>query len=154
MPIQPAITRPQTRVTHRELPLSGCHIVVTERGSRQTLEVLDAGGRLLSVISDSLLDPTVVRGAWRGVREGEAWTLVVGRSVAGPVSVTLSAARSRLVRRQHPNLAVSPSQCGGFWIAEASFAANRVSVTVDGEAAGGASVQPLSPLPPDQRESA
>ena len=81
MSIEPAVT--QTKITHRELPLSGCHIVVTERGPRQTLEVLDAHGRLLSVISDSLLDPTVVRGAWRGVREGGPWTLVVGRSVAG-----------------------------------------------------------------------
>ena len=151
MTIRPAATPPQPKVTHRELPKSGCHIVVTERGVRQTLEVLDSEGRLLSVISDSLLDPTVVRGSWRGVRDGETWTLVVGRSLAGPVQVTLSAGRSRLARRQ---LEVVPEQCGGFWIAEAAFAASRVSVSVDGVAAGSASVQPLNPLPPDQREPA
>jgi len=74
-----------------------------------------------------------------------------GRSIAGPVDLTLSAGRSRLARRR---LDIVPEQCGGFWIAEAAFAATRVTVSVGGVAAGSASVQLLSPVPPGQRKPA
>ena len=55
-------TNPQhtVAVTEKTLAVSGLRVVLTERGPRQTLQIEDSDGRLMGVISDSLLDPTVL----------------------------------------------------------------------------------------------
>ncbi len=124
-----------------ELPLSGVHAVTTDRSGRQTLEVFDDEGRLLGVVSDSTLDPAVLRGAWRGTHAGRPWALVVGRTqraqAPAPIAVTFSTGRPMHRRR----IDVAATGCGDFWLAEVASAATRVSVTVGGAAAGQSSVQ-------------
>jgi hypothetical protein len=124
-----------------ELPISGCTVVVTERGARQTLELLGPDGELIGVVSDSTLDQSVIRSAYRGSTAGAPWAVAAGRSLKSPVKVTFSASRSR---RDGRRVEVDPSGCGGFWVAEAAISASRVSVTVDGEDAGSSSLQSIS----------
>jgi len=133
-------------VTESTLPISGLRIVLTERGSRQTLEIDDSQGSLLTVISDSLLDPTVLRGGWRGVRDGQPWALVVGRSVSTPVGVTFTNKRFHLPGRAATiDLAeVSPQWIGDFWLAEEATGASRVRVSVAGVPAGTATLELVS----------
>jgi hypothetical protein len=128
--------RPQ--VTEVELPISGCTVIVTERGARQTLELLGPDEALLAVVSDSLLDPSVIRSAFHGVTGGQHWALAVGRSLKTPVRATFSAGR----RDRHPS-EVDATGCEGFWVAEAAVSAQRVSVTVAGEEAGSAALQSI-----------
>jgi hypothetical protein len=115
-------------------------VLVTERGARQTLELLSPDGELLGVVSDSLLDPSVIRSAFHGTTEGTAWALATGRSVNATVKATFSAGRAR---RDGRRVEVDATGCGGFWVAEAAISANRVSVTVDGEEAGSSSLQSI-----------
>jgi hypothetical protein len=129
------------KVSEVELPISGCTVVVTERGARQTLELLNPEGTLLGVVSDSLLDPSVIRAAFRGSKDGKPWALAAGRSLKTPVRATFSASRAR---RDGRRIEVDAIACGGFWVAEAAVGASRVSVTVDGEDAGSAGLQPIS----------
>jgi hypothetical protein len=129
------------QVSQIELPISGCTVIVTERGTRHTLEILNPGGDLLGVVSDSLLDPAVVRAAWRGTRDGQPWALAAGRSVSVPVVATFAPHRSL---RERPKVEVEAVHCGSFWVAEAAFVAARVSVTAAGEAAGSVALQPIS----------
>jgi hypothetical protein len=128
------------KVSEVELPISGCTVVVTERGARQTLELLNPEGTLLGVVSDSLLDASVIRATFRGSKDGEPWALAAGRSLKTPVRATFSTGRAR---RDGRSSEVEAIQCGGFWVAEASVGASRVSVTVDGEDAGSAGLQPI-----------
>lgn len=129
------------KVSEVELPISGCTVIVTERGERQTLELLSPEGGLLGVVSDSLLDPSVIRSAFRGSRAGEPWALAAGRALKTPVRATFSASRSR---RDGRLVEVEAIQCGGFWVAEAAISAQRVSVTVDGEAGESSGLQPIA----------
>ncbi len=128
-------------ISQVELTISGCTVVVTQRGARQTLEILSPAGDLLGVVSDSLLDPAVVRAAWRGTRDGQPWALAAGRSVAVPVVATFTGHRS--LRAGH-KAEVNAVHCGSFWVAEAQVSATRVSVTAAGEPAGGVALQPVS----------
>jgi hypothetical protein len=128
------------KVSEVELPISGCTVVVTERGSRQTLELLGPEGTLLGVVSDSLLDPAVIRGAFRGTAAGTHWALAVGRSLNGPVKATFSASRAH---RDKHRIEVDAIGCGGFWVAEAAVSASRVSVSTDGKIAGSAALQSI-----------
>lgn len=130
-------------VTEVTLPRSGLQVALTERGARQTLEINDSGGFLISVISGSSLDPSVLRGAWRGVRDGQPWALAVGRSVSRPVSVAFSGRRLHLSARSAASAAVVPEWIGDFWLAEAAIAATRVTVTVAGVPAGAAKLAHL-----------
>jgi hypothetical protein len=127
------------------LPLSGLRMVLTHRGSRQTLEIDDEQGRLVGVISDSPLDPAVVRGAWRGVHGGQPWALVIGRRDAGQVAVTFSSSRRRLFglagRQAEISDPVTPGGLGGFWIAEAAVDASRATVAVAGVTADSLALQ-------------
>ena len=135
-------------VKESTLPVSGLRVVLTHRGPRQTLEIDDAQGRLVSVISDSLLDPTVVRGAWHGVHDGQPWALVIGRSVSGQISVTFSRHRRRLLgwagRRNSEATEVKPRWIGEFWVAEAAVEATRATVAVAGIVADSFALEPVS----------
>jgi hypothetical protein len=126
------------RVSEIELPISGCTVMVTQRGTRQTLELLAPDESLISVVSDSVLDSSVIRAAFHGTTDGVPWALAAGRSLKTPVKATFSASRSRRDVRQ---VEVEASGCGGFWVAEAAISASRVSVTVDGADAGSSSLQ-------------
>lgn len=134
----PGILRSVPAVTDNELPLSGFRAVVTERARRHTLEIFDSAGELLAVVSDSPLDRSLIRGSWRGVREGRHWGLVVGRSVDGPLTVTFGSRRSG--RRR---IEVAPDPVGEFWFAEVAFASRHVAVTVAGVPAGEARLRPV-----------
>lgn len=139
-------------VTETTLPVSGLRLVLTERGPRQTLEIDDADGELLSVISDSLLDPAVLRGSWRGVRDGQPWALVVGRSsvrgsVSEPVAVTFTGTPGKLRHlpgHKGETLEVIPQWIGDFWLAEAPTRSARASVTVDGVPAGTSALEQVA----------
>jgi hypothetical protein len=135
------IAEDSPNVSEIELPISRCTVVVTERGARQTLELLGPDGELIGVVSDSTLDPSVIRSAYRGGTASAPWALAAGRSVKSPLKATFSASRSR---RDGRRIEVTASECGGFWVAEAAIAAHWVSVTVDGEANGSSSLQPIS----------
>jgi hypothetical protein len=135
------IAEDSPKVSEVELPISGCTVIVTDRGGRQTLELLGPDGDLLGVVSDSLLDPSVIRSAFHGTKAGAHWALAAGRSIKTPVKATFAASRSR---RDGRRVEVEATGCGGFWVAEAAISAHRVSVTVDGEAAGSSSLQPIS----------
>lgn len=128
------------RVSEVELPISGCTVLVTERGARQTLELLNPDGALLGVVSDSLLDPSVIRSAFRGVHNGQHWALAAGRSLKTPVRATFSASRAR---RDGRRVEVEAIGCGGFWVAEAAVSATRVSVTTEGKDAGSLALQSI-----------
>lgn len=91
-------------------------------------------------MSDSLLDPAVIRAAFRGVTAGVHWALAVGRSPHGPVKATFSASRGH---RDKHRTEVDAFGCGGFWVAEAAVSATRVSVTADGKPAGSAALQSI-----------
>ena len=135
------IAEDSPKLSEIELPISGCTVVVTERGGRQTLELLGPNEDLLGVISDSQLDPSAIRLAFHGTREGVQWALAAGRSLKNPVKATFAASRSR---RDGRRIEIEASGCGGFWVAEAAISAHRVSVTVDGDEAGSSSLQPIS----------
>ena len=137
----PRMLRSVPTVTDNELPLSGFHAVVTERASRHTLEIFDAAGELLTVVSDSPLDRSLIRGSWRGVRDGRHWSLVVGRIVDGPMTVTFGGNRRSGRRR----IEVAPAPHGEFWFAEAALPSIRVTVTVAGVPAGEARLRPVAP---------
>jgi hypothetical protein len=128
------------KVSEVELPISGCTVVVTERGARQTLELLGPDGDLLGVVSDSLLDPSVIRTAFRGSKDGAPWALAAGRSLTTPVKATFSASRGR---RDGRRVEVDAFGCGGFWVAEAAIGAARVSVTAAGVDAGNSALQAI-----------
>jgi hypothetical protein len=134
------IAADRPKVLEVELPISGCTVVVTERGSRQTFELMSPEGTLLVVVSDSLLDPSVIRCAFRGSHGSGHWGLAAGRSLEGPVKATFSASRSK---RDGRRVEVDAIGCGGFWVAEAALSAHRVSVTVAGEEAGTAVLQSI-----------
>jgi len=150
-PETPAGVGDLASVTESVLPLSGLRVVLTQRGSRQTLEIDDEQGRLVGVISDSPLDPAVVRGAWRGVHDGQPWALVIGRRDAGRVVVTFSSSRRRLFGLGGRQAAgsepepepVTPRGMGGFWIAEAAVDAGRATVAVAGVTADSLALQPV-----------
>ncbi len=131
-PIEGPILRSVPTVTDNELPLSGFHAAATKRASSQTLEVFDPTGQLLAVVSNSPLDRSLIRGSWRGVRDGRSWGLVVGRSVGGPMTVTFGGG-SRSGRRR---IDVAPDPRAEFWFAEAALVSTRVAVTVAGLPAG------------------
>ncbi len=131
------------------LATSGLRLVLTHRGPRQTLEIDDAQGRLVGVISDSHLDPAVVRGGWRGVRDGQPWALVVGRSVpGGGIRVSFSLHHRRLLgfagRRDGRTTTAQPLRLGEFWIAEAAADATRATVAVPGLAAEIFALEPIA----------
>lgn len=131
------------------LALSGLRVVLTRRGSRQTLEIDDERGRLVGVISDSPLDPTLVRGAWRGVHDGQPWALVVGRREPGQVAVTFSSVRRHWLGLGGRHAAgsesepVTPRGLGGFWIAEGAVDATRATIAVAGVTADSLALQPV-----------
>jgi hypothetical protein len=131
-------TNPQhaVAVTEKSLPVSGLRVVLTQRGPRQTLQIEDFDGRLMGVISDSLLDPTVLRGGWHGVRNGQPWSFAVGRSVSRPVSITFSSRRLRRPGAKPQAVVFEPGWIGDFWLAEAATDATRAAVTVAGVQAG------------------
>jgi hypothetical protein len=130
------------------LTLSGLRVVLTHRGSRQTLEIDDAQCGLIGVISDSHLDPAVVRGGWRGVRDGQPWALVVGRSVPGEdVSVDFSLHHRRLLglgRRSSRPTTVKSMRLGEFWIAEAAIEATHAVVAIPGLTAETFELEPVA----------
>ena len=135
-----SIAPDRPKVLEVELPISGCTVVVTERGTRQTLELLGPDDSLLGVVSDSLLDSSVIRSAFRGSNDGVHWALAAGRSLTAPVKATFSAGRSR---RDGRRVEVDAIGCGGFWVAEAAVSASRVSVTAAGEDAGSSTLQSI-----------
>lgn len=142
--LEPPATIDERRrtVIDNELPISGCRAVGTSRGSRHTLEVFDSAGELLTVVSDSPLDSGVIRGSWRGVRDGRPWALVVGRRAPGPVTVTFGSPRPAWARRR---VDVASADCGEFWVAEAAIVARYASVSVSGLPAGETALQRLRP---------
>ena len=141
LPATAPLTITSTSTIRRtELPISGFQAVITERGPRETLEVLDAEGKLLGIVSDSLLDPAVLRGGWRGVRNGQPWALAVGRCVDRPVTVSFSTGRA-WTRRQ---VSVESSSCGEFWVAEVAAQASRATVIIADAPAGSSPLQSVS----------
>ena len=105
------------------LPISGCTAVfVHQNGGRIALELLAPGGRLLTVSSDSLLDTTLVRGAWHGVRVDSRgfhrrWSLAIGHCTElAELGVRFDHRRLLIAG---PTLALEPIRRGVFWIAEA-----------------------------------
>lgn len=129
-----AQTFPFVTRTDREMPLSGCHVVISEREQRFSLKVFDSAGRLLSAPPEDVEKHRVIQGAWRGVNSsGASWALVVGRSNAAAVTVTFASDR-RGRAKQTVDLTVVHQ--GEYWCAEAAVEADRVIVTVDGEPAG------------------
>jgi hypothetical protein len=118
-------------VSEYELPLSGYRVVITQRGDRHVLEVFDDIDVLVAVASNSALDTSVVRGAWRGTRNERPWALVVGRATDQPVAIVFRFGGLRSSRRRHD---VVPSRSGDFWIVEAATAATHATVTSKGAA--------------------
>jgi hypothetical protein len=124
----PFVTR-----TDREMPLSGCHVVISERAERFSLKVFDARGRLLGTVFDDFDESHVIQGAWRGVNaSGASWALVVGRSRAAEVTVTFTSDRGDDKQR----IDLTAVHQGDYWCAEAAVEADRVLVTVKGKPAG------------------
>jgi hypothetical protein len=125
-------------VIEYELPLSGYRVVITQRGDRHVLEVFDDSDVLVAVASNSALDTSVVRGAWRGTRNERPWALVVGKATDQPVAIVLRFGGLRSSRRRQD---VVPSRSGDFWIVEAAMAATHATVTIKGIAVDNVTLQ-------------
>jgi hypothetical protein len=132
----PAVAR-----TDHQMPLSGCHVVVSERDRRYSLKVFDQRGRLLTTVAPSADGRSVIQGSWRGAgNDGSAWALAVGSSSAMPVTVSfLSSSQDGGAT---PPIDVTPDHAG-YWCTEAPVPADRVVVSVDGRPVAAAKVNPL-----------
>jgi hypothetical protein len=128
-PLESAAGRVIRSQTH--LPLSGFRVVVvtdTVTG-RCSFEVYQRGGEFLEVVSDSLLDPGVLRGGWSGKLPGDTsrWAVVVGRSSSNVVTVTFEGrCRKPLMARFAP----PPDPSHEFWALEAMVEATHVVASV------------------------
>jgi hypothetical protein len=125
-------------VIEYELPLSGYRVVITQRGDRHVLEVFDDSDVLVAVASNSALDTSVLRGAWRGTRNERPWALVVGRATDQPVAIVFRFGGLRSSRRRQD---VVPLRSGDFWIVEAATAATHATVTIKGAAVDNVTLQ-------------
>jgi hypothetical protein len=124
------------------MPLSGCHVVVSEREQRHSLKVFDQRGRLLISAATSVIDKSVIQGSWRGAADdGSMWALAVGSS-SSPESVTVIF-MSTQEGDVTPPIEVTPSQQSGYWYTEAAAAADRVVVCVAGRPVAATKVDPL-----------
>jgi hypothetical protein len=122
------------------MPLSGCHVVVSERDQRYSWKVFDQRGRLLTAAAPSAIGTSLVQGAWRGVDGGgSAWALIVGSSSGEPVTVIFMSDEDGSVT---PPIEVTAHEAG-CWCTEAAVAADRVVVYVAGRPVAARKVHPL-----------
>jgi hypothetical protein len=130
VPLTLSSQRPASwEVVEYELPISGSQVVISRRGMRHVLEVFDASGALIAVTTNSELDPSIVRGAWRGTRNGQPWALVAGRAAEEPIAVVFRSRGLRLSRRRFDAAA---SKSGDFWVLEAATSATHATITSNG----------------------